>query len=195
MRTLSKFLSAVLLGALSLATAGSGAANAGISFGSPVPARAALSSQTNILTWSVHVQKLRLFACNGGGSYTDHTVNATIDAAHGITLPAGCWEAMTVYFDSDFLLTAHNPNNYDVSLTLDVDTATMVMDGGDVDVVSSGATQTAIFEFLALDWYQDELEPYVNNNAAVTVTSNHSRHSALVYNLANYSTVLLVPIP
>ncbi len=195
MRTLSKFLSAVLFGALSLATAGSGAAEAGIQFGSPVPTRAALSDATSIATWSVHVQKLRLFSCNGGGSYTDHTVNATIDPTHGISLPVGCWEAMTVYFDSDFSLTGYNPNNYEVSLTLDVDTATMVMDGGDVDVVTSGANQTAIFEFLALDWYQDELEPYVNNNAAVTVTTNHGRHSALVYNLANYSTVLLVSNP
>ncbi len=170
----------------------SGSALAGKQFGDPIPFRVAHSYQTYFTTFSVHVTKLKLTPC-GGGTITHHTVGYAVSPTVGVEPPLGCWEEVVVVFGSDFTLSGQTPTNYSLSVTLDVAEVSLVM-MDDLNITTGASTEEVIFELHALDWYEDEVRPYVSSSAPVTITPQHGRHSAVVANMENGSAMLLAPL-
>lgn len=176
----------------SIAAISQNSAFAGHHYPDPIPSRAAISANVPISTWSAPVYKFVLTPC-GGGTPTDHVVDTTLGPTTGVVLPQGCWEAITVVFDGDLTVTGYTPTNYALSVSLEATEVDLIMND-DLQIVSGSTTDMVIFEFLAVDWYQDELSGYVSTTAPVTVDGNHARHAALLDNLETGSRMLLSPL-
>lgn len=183
-------LSVCAVAAFSLVASNS--AFAGHHYPDPVPARTAVSDDVSMSGWSAPVYELTLTPC-GGGTVTHHIVNSTLGPLVGVTLPLGCWEGIKVVFDGDFTITGYTPTNYALSVTLEATEVDLIMND-DLQIVSGSTTDMVIFEFMAVDWYQDELVGYVSTTAPVTIDGNHARHAALLDNLETGSRMLLSPL-
>lgn len=169
-----------------------GTANAGIHLGDPLASRARMDGGIQIDWWELPLSEAVLTPC-AGGSDVHHTLNDTLSATNGLELPLGSWCYVVLVPSGDFVLSGSTPDNYDLDITLDV--GNILLDPtSDLSIISGTSTETALVELLGLDWWDNQVAPYVGSGSAVSIYPGHARHSALVGSMQNASSLVVAPL-
>lgn len=150
---------------------------AGWHVGDPIPTSVASTPDVQITSFSLPVDELQLLPC-GGGSIVHQSIDDTITANNGLVIPLGCWEEVSIIQSGDFTVSGYTPTNYALTMSIGTGPIELVMDTN-LEIVSGGSSEDVWIDLLAVNWYADELEPYVSSSAAVNVTSAHSRYPYL----------------
>ena len=167
-------------------------AQAGIHVGDPVSNSARPDGSVAIFNWSLPVYELILSPC-GGGNDTHQSVQYTISPTVGLTLPLGNWCEVTIVPGDAFTLTGLTPDSYDLDITLELGDITLPVGVG-LNVISGTATETAFIQLLGVDWWDNQVAPYVGTGHAVTIDSGHARHAPLCSSIENASSLSIAPL-
>lgn len=167
-------------------------ASAGIHFGDPVASHARQDAGIGIDWWELPVYELVLTPC-GGGQVTHHSVNTTYSPTTGMVAPLGSWCEVVIVPSGDFVLIGETPDHYDLDITLEVGDITLTPGSG-LSIVSGASTETGLIELLGVDWWDNQVAPYVGTGQAVTIDANHARHDALVGSMENASSFVIAPL-
>lgn len=167
-------------------------ARAGVHYGDPVPGHARSDSTLMIFNWTLPVYEIVLTPC-GGGSVTHHVLQIDLSPTVGLTAPIGSWCGVTIVPDGDFTLTGLTPDSYDLDITLEVGDIDLNQ-GNALNIVSGTTTDAALIELLGVDWWDNQVAPYVGTGADVIIDSSHARHAALCGSMENASSLAVTPL-
>lgn len=150
---------------------------AGWHIGDPLPVSISHSSQVQITTFSLPVDELQLRPCGGGNLVHQH-IGETMTPTHGLVIPQGCWESVSIVQSGDLTVSGYTPTNHTLTMSISTGPIDLVMDH-DLEVVTGGSTEDVWIELLAPEWYTNELQPYVSSSSNVSVDYTHARYPYL----------------